>query len=613
MNDDEGARIRQLLDETLSEDDIVHENSEDEEDQLEIDVFEDTDDTDADPNFEVDKQSDVSDDDEDDDFSRRRQRKKQRLDYNILPCTSTPRTVTQLASTPRPASAPAATPQAFTPPAATPRAVTPQGTTPRAVTPQDTTSQAVTPPAATPPARGILVNSAACKDNHLTTRELFDNEWSGCRYKCVMNSERFEFILNCLRFDDRETRLERQRGDPFAPIRELWDDFVLNCKTKYRPGSYVTVDEQLLGFRGKCPFRMYIPNKPSKYGIKIVMACDTTTKYMINGIPYVGKKTQTGGQPLAEFFVKEITRPIHGTNRSVTMDNWFTSVSLAEDLLRDPYNLTLVGTIRANRKGVPSELMNKKERPVNTSLFLFDREKTLVSYKPKKNKVVLLLSTMHEGNHINDETHKPDIIHTYNETKGGVDAMDQLCNNMSCSRKTQRWPLAVFFGIMNISFVNSYVIYCTNNLEKGNQPANRRTFMKELFMDLSRPHMQNRLQIPSLRRGLRTMICGVLGIPDNPGAAPPPEATNGSIASIHNDFDFVCEFLEIITVNQEEKRSQNRSLRHSRMPPKKKPKFAYKHEDLLLALDDVKKGESINSASKRFGIPQSTLSLQGIW
>ncbi|KAG8312631.1 hypothetical protein J6590_018272 [Homalodisca vitripennis] len=123
MNDDEGARIRQLLDETLSEDDIVHENSEDEEDQLEIDVFEDTDDTDADPNFEVDEQSDVSDDDEDDDFSHRRQRKRQRLDYNILPCTSTPRTVTQLASTPRPASAPAATPQAFTPPAATPRAV----------------------------------------------------------------------------------------------------------------------------------------------------------------------------------------------------------------------------------------------------------------------------------------------------------------------------------------------------------------------------------------------------------------------------------------------------------------------------------------------------------
>lgn len=43
------------------------------------------------------------------------------------------------------------------------------------------------------------------------------------------------------------------------------------------------------------------------------------------------------------------------------------------------------------------------------------------------------------------------------------------------------------------------------------------------------------------------------------------------------------------------------------MPPKKKPKFAYSHQDLLQALEAVKDSESVNMASKRFGIPQSTL------
>lgn len=43
------------------------------------------------------------------------------------------------------------------------------------------------------------------------------------------------------------------------------------------------------------------------------------------------------------------------------------------------------------------------------------------------------------------------------------------------------------------------------------------------------------------------------------------------------------------------------------MPSKKKPKFAYSHEDLFRALEAVKGGESVNMASKRFGIPQSTL------
>lgn len=43
------------------------------------------------------------------------------------------------------------------------------------------------------------------------------------------------------------------------------------------------------------------------------------------------------------------------------------------------------------------------------------------------------------------------------------------------------------------------------------------------------------------------------------------------------------------------------------MPPKKKPKFAYSHEDLLQAVQAVQNGESVNGASKKFNIPQSTL------
>ncbi len=43
------------------------------------------------------------------------------------------------------------------------------------------------------------------------------------------------------------------------------------------------------------------------------------------------------------------------------------------------------------------------------------------------------------------------------------------------------------------------------------------------------------------------------------------------------------------------------------MPPKKKPKFGYSHDDLLKAMDAVKQGETVNSASIRFQIPQSTL------
>ncbi|KAJ8943556.1 hypothetical protein NQ314_009710 [Rhamnusium bicolor] len=116
-------------------------------------------------------------------------------------------------------------------------------------------------------------------------------------------------------------------------------------------------------------------------------------------------------------------------------------MSLADELLQDPYKLTIIGTLRKNKKEIPPELLAIRERNANTSMFCFDKKKVLLSCVPKKKKVVLLLSTMHEGAKIAKETGKPAIVQNYNETKAGVDTFDQMCSNMSCNRKTRRWPL----------------------------------------------------------------------------------------------------------------------------------------------------------------------------
>jgi hypothetical protein len=86
----------------------------------------------------------------------------------------------------------------------------------------------------------------------------------------------------------------RKKEDPFVHIRGLWSQFVENCTTYYSHSVHCTTDEQLLGFRGRCPFRVYIPNKPDKYGIKIVMICDSHTFYFISGMPYLDKAKPNG-------------------------------------------------------------------------------------------------------------------------------------------------------------------------------------------------------------------------------------------------------------------------------------------------------------------------------
>lgn len=53
-------------------------------------------------------------------------------------------------------------------------------------------------------------------------------------------------------------------------------------------------------------------------------------------------------------------------------------------------------------------------------MFAFDQQKTLVLYIPKKNKVFVLLLTIHEVPIINKTTKKQYITKFYNSTKGGV-------------------------------------------------------------------------------------------------------------------------------------------------------------------------------------------------
>lgn len=65
------------------------------------------------------------------------------------------------------------------------------------------------------------------------------------------------------------------------------------------------------------------------------------------------------------------------------MDNWFTSVPLAKSLLQEPYKLTLVGTLRANIKEIPTELQNECTRRTGTAIFCYDNEVTLLSYESK--------------------------------------------------------------------------------------------------------------------------------------------------------------------------------------------------------------------------------------
>ncbi|XP_045548092.1 piggyBac transposable element-derived protein 4-like, partial [Salmo salar] len=202
----------------------------------------------------------------------------------------------------------------------------------------------------------------------------------------------------------------------------------------YNPGTDVTADEKLVPFRGHCPFWQYMPSKPAKYGIKIWVACDAQSSYAWKMQVYIGKLTSGGLEKnQGMWVVLDVTDGLRGHN--VTCDNLFTSYELSQQLLK--------------REG--DEAFSLK--------FAFTPTDTLVSYLPKRNKNVVLLSTLHKTAEISDrEDRKPAIILDYNN-KGGVDNLDKMIGTYSCRKMTAHWLLVIFHNIIDVSSYNAFVIW----------------------------------------------------------------------------------------------------------------------------------------------------------
>ncbi|KAL4120740.1 hypothetical protein QTP88_013376 [Uroleucon formosanum] len=273
-------------------------------------------------------------------------------------------------------------------------------------------------------------------------------------------------------------------------------------------GEYVTVDEMLESFRGKCRFRQYIANKPAKYGIKIFSLVDSRTFYTLNMEIYCGQQEERPYKVVnsGKEIVLRLIKPISKTGRNVTCDNWFTSVPLATELLKK-YRITMVGTIRKNKREIPPNFCHTRGKIIQSNMFGFTKDMTLVSHVPKKSKIVLLLSTMHHDNAIDSNLNKPEIITFYNMTKGGVDVVDELKGNCSVARISHRWPLTIFYSLLNIAGIHSQLIYKVNN----NCNINRREFLQILGKQLTMGYLQQRTNIKTLPIEVKRKIASILG------------------------------------------------------------------------------------------------------
>lgn len=136
---------------------------------------------------------------------------------------------------------------------------------------------------------------------------------------------------------------------------------------------------------------------------------------------------------------------VKGVN--LTIDRAYSHVQAVKTICKK-FQMTVVGTICANRKGLPQHFKTPEGRAVGDYQVLWDLDSNMnihseiVRKKSGKLINVLLISTMVPIIGLSKDSQKPAIIDLYNNTMGGTDIVDLLIVHKTVRWKSNKWTMS---------------------------------------------------------------------------------------------------------------------------------------------------------------------------
>ena len=289
-----------------------------------------------------------------------------------------------------------------------------------------------------------------------------------------MSYRRFRVLLSCLHLVDNSTAVRRgDTGfDKLHKIRPLLDIIQQNIKSSYNPHREVSIDEAMVGFKGRSSLKQYMPMKSIKRGFKIWCLCDSTNGYTYTIIIYTGASSATENGGLGPTVVIQLADPLLDKAYFLYYDNYFSSIDLATTLLsRNTYT---IATTRCNRKKWPDALKDVKE--MNKALQRGQHRSVVTEQVEcvawKDSKVVTMINTISNPSSLThvrrkgkDGQLKPSTypVKLYNKHMGGVDLADARRKTYSCSRRSKKWWHRLFYYLIDLSVVNAYILFSESN------------------------------------------------------------------------------------------------------------------------------------------------------
>ena len=264
-------------------------------------------------------------------------------------------------------------------------------------------------------------------------------------------------------------------GDKLRKVDDLLASFKSRCKLLYQPTQKLAVDERMVKSKHRSGIRQYMKDKPTKWGVKLWVLADSDNGYTVDFNVYVGKEATKGisENGLGYDVVMKLMESFLDQGYHLYLDNFYTSPKLLHDLFL--HDTPATGTVKLKRKGFPACLKKpnvwaKKHKRGDVR---WVRHSPVLALQWLDSKPVSILSTLHSANDqvtcmrrtkVNGKFEKVNIpqplsVHDYNQFMNGVDRSDQMLACHNISRKCFRWWKILFFHLVDIAVVNSFLLF----------------------------------------------------------------------------------------------------------------------------------------------------------
>ena len=181
-----------------------------------------------------------------------------------------------------------------------------------------------------------------------------------------------------------------------SKIQGIIDLIIPLFQQYFVPSQAVSVDEAMIGFRGRISFRQYIRGKPTPWGIKAYVLSDSDTGYMYSVCLYYGRETQLITRPDLNHTTKVVLtlmQPLANMGYDLYTDRFYTSPTLALEL--KAIGTTFTGTSMANRKNMPQAVKQKRKR--NKGEVKTFRKGSMVVTEWTDKRTLITLTTKHSN------------------------------------------------------------------------------------------------------------------------------------------------------------------------------------------------------------------------